>query len=86
MRIVFSEEAFKDYEYWQKEDRKTLKRINELIKDCLRNRFEGIGKPEPLKGDLSGFWSRRIDQEHRLVYSIEGEELIIVACRYHYSK
>lgn len=80
MRIIFSEEAFKDYEYWQNEDRKTLKRINELIKDCLRNRFEGLGKPEPLKGDLSGFWSRRIDQEHRLVYSIEADELIIVAC------
>ena len=86
MKISFSEEAFKDYEYWQKQDRKTLKRINELIKDCIRNPFDGIGKAEPLKGDLSGFWSRRIDQEHRLVYTIEEDEIIIVACRYHYTK
>lgn len=86
MKISFSEEAFKDYEYWQKQDRKTLKRINELIKDCVRNPFDGIGKAEPLKGDLSGFWSRRIDQEHRLVYTIEEDEIIIVVCRYHYTK
>ena len=86
MKISFSEEAFKDYEYWQKQDRKTLKRINELIKDCIRNPFDGIGKAEPLKGDLSRFWSRRIDQEHRLVYTIEEDEIIIIACRYHYTK
>ena len=84
MKISFSEEAFKDYEYWQKQDRKTLKRINELIKDCIRNPFDGIGKPEPLKHKYSGFWSRRIIDEHRLIYKYEDDEIQIAKCRFHY--
>lgn len=76
--------AWEDYEYWQGQDRKTLKRINALITDCLRNPFEGIGKPEPLKENLSGYWSRRIDDMHRLVYCVDGSALVIIACRYHY--
>lgn len=84
MKIVWTQTAWKDYLYWQKNDKKKLKRINELIKDTLRNPFEGIGNPEALKYDLQGYWSRRIDKEHRLVYSYENEELLIIACRYHY--
>ncbi|MEQ8336211.1 MAG: Txe/YoeB family addiction module toxin [Cyclobacteriaceae bacterium] len=84
MVIVFTENAWEDYLYWQKVDRKITKRINELIKSIQRTPFEGIGKPEPLKYDLAGFWSRRIDLEHRLVYQINGNELLIYACRYHY--
>lgn len=86
MRIAFTEESWKDYEYWQSEDKKTVKRINELIKDIIRNRFEGIGKPEPLRGDMSGYWSRRIDQQNRLVYEIYESEIIIISCRFHYKK
>ncbi len=84
MILTFSEDAWEDYLYWQKIDRKMVKKINELIKTIKRTPFEGIGKPEPLKYDLAGFWSRRIDQEHRLVYQVINEELLIYACRYHY--
>ena len=78
--------AWEDYIYWQKNDRRILKRINVLIKDILRNPFDGIGKPEPLKYEWSGFWSRRINDEHRLVYTIKNKNLIIAQCRYHYDK
>ena len=84
MKLAWSSRTWNDYLYWQKTDKKKLKRINTLIKDSLRNPFEGIGKPEPLKHELQGFWSRRIDKEHRLVYSYTEEELLIVGCRYHY--
>ena len=84
MVISFSENAWEDYLYWQKVDKKLLKKINELLKDIKRHPFEGIGKPEPLKYDLAGFWSRRIDLEHRLVYKVEGSELLIYSCRFHY--
>ena len=84
MKLAWSIKAWSDYLYWQKTDKQKLKRINELIKDGLRNAFSGIGNPEPLKHELKGFWSRRIDKEHRLVYSYSNNELIIVACRYHY--
>lgn len=82
--INFTLSAWKDYEYWQGQDKKTLKRINTLIKESLRTPFEGIGKPEALLGDLSGFWSRRIDEQHRLVYAVTDAEIAIIACRYHY--
>ena len=84
MKITFSKNAWEDYLSWQKEDKKILRKINELIKDIQRTPFEGIGKPEPLKYDLAGYWSRRIDLEHRLVYQFRNDELIIVACRFHY--
>ena len=84
MTLKFSDHAWEDYLYWQAHDRKTLKRINDLIKDIQRNPFEGIGKPEPLKHQLSGFWSRRIDQAHRLVYAVVDGEIQIAACRDHY--
>ncbi len=84
MRLCFTSYGWEDYLYWQNTDKSTLKRINLLIKDCLRNPFEGIGKPEPLKGNLSGYWSRRIDGEHRLVYKYEDKKLYILQCRYHY--
>jgi toxin YoeB len=77
-------EAWDDYVYWQTQDRKTLKRINTLIADALRTPFAGIGKPEALRENLSGFWSRRIDQANRLVYAVEDEQVIIISCRYHY--
>lgn len=84
MKLAWSSSAWNDYLYWQKTDKKKLKRINKLIKETLRDPFEGIGNPEPLKHELQGFWSRRIDKEHRLVYSYTEEELLIVGCRYHY--
>jgi toxin YoeB len=84
MRITFSKNAWEDYISWQFEDRKILKKINDLIKDIQRTPFEGIGKPEPLKFDLSGYWSRRIDREHRLVYQVLDNELLIYSCRFHY--
>lgn len=83
-RIIWTLAAWEDYQYWQGQDRKTLKRINALIQDCLRSPFAGIGKPEPLRENLSGFWSRRIDETNRLVYTAEAGELVIIACRYHY--
>ena len=76
--------AWKDYEYWQVQDKKTLKRINKLIRDTVRAPFEGIGKPEPLRESLSGFWSRRIDEKNRLVYVVDESALTLISCRYHY--
>ncbi len=84
MKLVFAENAWEDYLYWQKTDKKLLKRINALIKDIQREPFEGIGKPEPLKHALSGYWSRRINDEHRIVYKIENESVLIAQLRYHY--
>lgn len=82
--LRFTDESWNDYVYWQTQDRRTLKRINDLIKSVQRAPFEGIGKPEPLKENLSGFWSRRIDDRNRLVYGIENDEVVIISCRYHY--
>lgn len=84
MKKIFSDRAWEDYLYWQKTDKRILKKVNELIKDTDRNRHEGIGKPEPLKHTLSGFWSRRINEEHRLVYRIKGDEIQIAQLRHHY--
>lgn len=86
MKLTWSASAWEDYLYWQKVDKKIVKRINALITSCMRTPFEGIGKPEALKGDLQGYWSRRITSEHRLVYKYEKEEILIAACRYHYGK
>lgn len=82
--LCWTNEAWSDYLYWQGQDKKTLKRINKLILDTQRSPFEGIGKPEPLRENLSGFWSRRIDDSHRLIYAVDESTLTIVACRYHY--
>jgi toxin YoeB len=84
MKLVFSEQAWDDYLFWQAQDQKLLARINALIKECCRTPFQGIGKPEPLRGALAGWWSRRINREHRLIYRVEGESLWIAQCRYHY--
>ena len=84
MRKIWFDEAWDDYLYWQTQDKKTLKRINVLLRDIERNPFGGTGKPEPLKGDLSGFWSKRIDERNRLVYRISGDVLEILSCRGHY--
>jgi len=84
MRLVFSDKAWEDYIYWQQTDKKNLKKINQLIKDIKRDPFEGIGKPEPLKHELSGFWSRKITDEHRLVYEVVNSSIAIASCRYHY--
>ena len=86
MKLTWSSSSWEDYLYWQKVDKKIVKRINELIKSCRRTPFEGIGKPEALKGDLLGYWSRRITSEHRLVYKYDNEQILIAACRYHYGK
>lgn len=83
-KTSFTSTAWEDYVYWQSQDKKTLKRINTLIKECLRTPFEGIGKPEPLLGDLTGFWSRRIDEKNRLVYEVTDVVITIISCRYHY--
>jgi toxin YoeB len=84
VNLVFKPTAWEHFQHWQETDKVTLRKINTLIKECLRHPFEGTGKPEPLKGDLSGHWSRRIDREHRLVYRVEGDSLTIVQCRFHY--
>ncbi len=84
MKLTWAENAWDDYLYWQATDRKLLKRINALIKDIKRNPFEGIGDPEPLRHNWSGYWSRRINREHRLVYKVKDNELLIAQCRYHY--
>ena len=84
MRIIWFEEAWDDYVYWQTQDKKTLKRINQLLEDISRNNNMGIGKPEPLRGELSGFWSRRIDGVHRLVYRIHNGILEVLSCKGHY--
>ena len=84
MKIVFVDESWEDYLYWQKTDKSKLKKINELIKDINRNPFDGLGKPEALKHNYAGFWSRRIDHEHRLIYRVVEDEIQIVKCRFHY--
>jgi toxin YoeB len=84
MKIIFTPISWNDYTSWLKNDKKILKKINQLIKDIQRTPFEGLGKPEPLKFDLSGYWSRRITREHRLVYKIRGNELLIYSCRFRY--
>ena len=83
-KLAWTEEAWKDYSYWQTQDKKTIKRINKLVADVKRHHFKGIGKPEPLKENLSGFWSRRIDDTNRLVYAIDEQYITIISCRYHY--
>jgi toxin YoeB len=84
LNIMWTAEAWDDYVYWQGQDKKTLRRINQLIKDVQRSPFEGIGKPEPLKENLTGFWSRRIDETNRLIYEVDGTQINIISCRYHY--
>lgn len=84
MKLTFSDEAWEDYLYWQKHDRKMVERINKLIKEVQRDPFVGVGKPEPLRHALAGFWSRRITEEHRLVYRVEGKSLEIAQLRFHY--
>jgi toxin YoeB len=84
VKLIFSEQAWDDYLYWQKTDKKLLERINALVKDISRSPFEGIGKPEPLKNALSGYWSRRINDEHRIVYKIADGSMLIAQLRYHY--
>ena len=84
MNKTFTQNAWEDYLYWQTQDKKVLKKINELLRDIERNGHTGIGKPEPLKHELSGFWSRRITDEHRLIYSLEDHNINIISCRYHY--
>ena len=83
-KFLFTEDAWEDYLYWQIRDKKILKRINQLLQDIERNGYNGIGKPEPLRGDLSGFWSRRIDDEHRIVYRVTEDRVEIIQCRGHY--
>lgn len=84
MKLIFSGNAWEDYLYWQRTDKKILNRINELILDIQRNKYKGIGKPEPLKHSLAGYWSRRINNEHRIVYKIEKDSVMIAQLRYHY--
>jgi len=84
MKILFSTQAWQDYLYWQETDKKTVKKINDLIKDIARSPFQGLGKPEPLKHAFSGFWSRRISQEHRMIYRLEGDVIELAQLRYHY--
>lgn len=84
MKYVFVDESWEDYLYWQNTDKKKLRKINELLKDIARNPFDGMGKPEPLKHKYWGFWSRRIDDEHRLIYKYEDNEIQIAKCRFHY--
>lgn len=84
MKLVFSEQAWEDYLHWQKADRKTVQRINTLVKEITRTPHEGVGKPEPLKHALSGYWSRRINDEHRIVYKVADDSLFIAQLRYHY--
>ena len=86
MRIIFSKNAWEDYISWQTEDKKMLRKVNELINDIQRTPYEGKGNPEPLKYDLTGLWSRRIDREHRLVYEANENEIILYSCRYHYDR
>jgi toxin YoeB len=86
MKLVFDESAWEDYLYWQGADDKILRRIHELIKDTMRSPFKGIGKPEPLRHALAGYWSRRITEEHRMVYRVEGDRLLLAQLRYHYAK
>ncbi|MEO0013818.1 MAG: hypothetical protein RLZZ535_2207 [Cyanobacteriota bacterium] len=84
MKLIFDRQAWEDYQYWVETDKKILKRINKLIRDIQRTPYDGIGDPEPLKYDWSGFWSRRITKEHRLVYAVESNSIVIAQCRFHY--
>jgi toxin YoeB len=84
VKLVFADQAWDDYLYWQKQDKRLLERINKLIRECMREPFSGTGKPEPLKHALAGFWSRRINDEHRMVYRVEGDALQIAQLRFHY--
>jgi toxin YoeB len=84
MKITFSDQAWEDYVYWQQTDKNLVKKVNKLIKEIKRTPFEGTGKPEPLKHNLAGFWSRRITEEHRLVYEISEDSILVASCRYHY--
>ena len=84
MKISFTQGAWQDYQHWIRTDKKILKRLNRLIEDVVRQPFDGLGKPEPLKHELAGYWSRRISDEHRLVYRVEGDTVHILQCRYHY--
>jgi toxin YoeB len=84
LKLIFSDNAWEDYLYWQKTNKKILRRINTLIKEIKHNPFEGIGKPEPLKHALSGYWSRRINEEHRLVYKVSADSILLAQLRYHY--
>ena len=84
MKYIFVDESWEDYQYWFRTDKKILTRINDLIRDISRTPYNGIGKPEPLKYKYKGFWSRRITDEHRLIYQVKGDELLIVKCRFHY--
>lgn len=84
MSIIFMNDAWEDYLYWQQTDKSMLRKINQLIKEISRTPFDGTGKPEPLKENLAGFWSRRINLEHRLVYKVENDSVIVLQCRYHY--
>ena len=82
--VVFSAKAFEPHSYWQENDQKTLRKLNQLLQECQRTPFVGTGKPEPLKGDLAGLWSRRITQEHRLLYEVDANNVFVTSCRYHY--
>lgn len=84
MDVLFTKEAWDDYQYWFSTNKNILKKINQLIKECLRVPYEGLGKPEPLKFHMAGYWSRRINHEHRLVYKVQEDHLILLQCRYHY--
>ena len=84
MRLIFVDESWEDYLYWQKTDKKVLRKINELIRDISRTPFSGIGKPEPLKHKYRGFWSRRITDEHRIIYQVKNDQILIAKCRFHY--
>ena len=84
--LLWTDQAWEDYEYWQQTDLQKVRQINKLLADCKRDPFVGLGKPEPLKGSLTGFWSRRIDDTHRLVYMVQEGTVYVVACRYHYTK
>jgi toxin YoeB len=86
MRLVFTESAWQDYLWFQENNRELVKRINTLLREVLRTPYQGIGKPEPLKASLAGYWSRRINSEHRLVYTVKGDDLVVIACRFHYNK
>jgi toxin YoeB len=84
MRYIFTDESWEDYLYWQQTDKKKLKKINDLLKEITRSPFDGLGKPEPLKHQYAGFWSRRIDEEHRFIYKYEDDTVFIAKCRFHY--
>jgi toxin YoeB len=84
MKVVFIERAWSEYQYWQENDKRMVRKVNSLLRDIIRHPYSGLGKPETLKHDLAGLWSRRIDHEHRLVYRADDEELIVYSCRFHY--